>query len=98
MQKFSNAKKFNKTNIKKISQNKPVVYRLQNSSGKELYDGIAKRGRAQERLLEHLTIKREKIPKATRIKIAQVPNLEKAKRVEQQAIKKFHPKFNIKGK
>lgn len=89
MAKFTNAKKFNKTNIKNIPENKPVVYRLLNNSNKELYTGIAKRNRPQDRLLEHLNMK-EKISGATKIKIAQVPNLESAKKLEQRLIKNFN--------
>ena len=37
MPKFTNAKKFNKTNIKNIPEDKPIIYRLLNNSNKELY-------------------------------------------------------------
>ncbi len=33
MSKFTNAKKFNKTNIKDIPEEKPILYRLLNDSG-----------------------------------------------------------------
>lgn len=98
MSKFTNAKKFNKTNIKDIPEEKPILYRLLNDSGNELYDGVAKRNRVQDRLLEHLTFKKYKIPGATKIKIAQFSNIEKAKRVEKTLINKLQPKFNIKEK
>ena len=51
MTKFTNAKKFNKSSIKNIPENKPIVYRLLNNSNKELYTGIAKRNRPQDRIL-----------------------------------------------
>jgi predicted GIY-YIG superfamily endonuclease len=98
MPKFTNAKKFNKTNIKNIPENKPILYRLLNNSNKELYTGIAKRNRTQDRLSEHLTIKKEKISGATKVKIAQFPNLENAKKTEKKLIKELKPKFNIKDK
>ena len=98
MPKFTNAKKFNKTIVKNLPEEKPIVYRFLNNSGKELYDGVAKRNRVQERLLEHLNLKKDKIPGATKIKIAQFPNIEKAEKVEKQLIKKLQPKFNIKEK
>ena len=81
MPKFTNAKKFNRTNIKSIPEDKPIIYRLLNNSNKELYTGIAKRNRPQDRLLEHLNIKKEKISGATKIKITQVPNLDNAKKI-----------------
>ena len=98
MLKFTNAKKFNKSNIKNIPENKPIVYRLLNNSNKELYTGIAKRNRPQDRLLEHLNIRKEKISGATKIKTVQVPNLDSAKKIEKRLIKQFKPKFNIKDK
>ena len=98
MTKFTNAKKFNKTNINNIPEDKPIVYRLLNNSNQELYTGIAKRNRPQDRLLEHLNIKKEKISGATKIKIVQVPNLNSAKKIEKRLIKKLQPKFNIKDK
>ena len=91
-------KKFNKTNINNIPEGKPIVYRLLNNSNQELYTGIAKRNRPQDRLLEHLNIKKEKISGATKIKIVQVPNLDSAKETEKRLIKKLQPKFNIKDK
>jgi len=98
MPKFTNAKKLNKTNIKKIPENKPIIYRFLNNSNKELYTGIAKRNRTQDRLLEHLSLNKEKIPGATKIKIIQMPNIEKAEKLEKSLIKKLQPKFNIKDK
>ena len=94
MLKFTNARKFNKTNIKDIPEEKPILYRILDNAGNELYDGIAKRNRVQERLQEHLTLKKEKIPGATKVKFIQLPNIEKAKKVEKQLIKKLKPKFN----
>lgn len=61
MPKFTNAKKFNKTNIKNVPENKPIIYRLLNNSNDDLYLGIAKRNRTQDRLLEHINLKKEKI-------------------------------------
>ncbi len=98
MPKFTNAKKFNKTNIKNIPENKSIIYRFLNNSNKELYIGIAKRNRAQDRLLEHITLKKEKIIGATKVKIAQTQNLESAKKIEKRLIKQLKPKFNIKDK
>ena len=98
MKKFTNARKFNKTDIKNIPEEKPILYRLLNNAGDELYDGIAKRGRVQERLIEHLNVKKEKIPGATKIKFAQFSNIKRAEKVEKQLIKKLEPKFNKRNK
>ena len=98
MPKFSNARKFNKTNIKNIPEEKPILYRFQNNPGDELYVGVTKKGRVQERLQEHLTLKKEKIPEAAKVKFAQFSSIEKAKKTEKQLIKKLEPKFNKQSK
>jgi len=98
MPKFTNARKFNKANIKKIPEEKPILYRLLNNAGNELYDGVAKRNRTQERLLEHLILKKEKIPGATKIKFVQFSSIEEAKKAERRLIKKLEPKFNKQNK
>ncbi len=98
MKKFSNARKFNKTKIENIPEEKPVLYRILNKDGDELYDGVAKRNRVQKRLLEHLTLKKEKIPGGVKIKFAQFPNIKKAKKEEKKLIKKLKPKFNKQNK
>jgi hypothetical protein len=46
--------KFNKTGIENLPNNKPAVYKILTSAGKVNYAGVAKRGRVQERLNEHL--------------------------------------------
>jgi len=98
MRKFTNSKKFNKTTLNNIPEEKPILYRLLNNSGDELYDGIAKKSRVRERLLEHLSLKKEKIPGATKIKFMQFSSIEKARKAEKELIRKLQPKFNDQDK
>jgi len=98
MPKFSNVRKFDKTRIKNIAEEKPILYLLQNNTGDEMYVGVAKKGRVQERLQEHLALKKDKIPGATKVKFAQFSSIKKAKKAEKQLIKKLEPKFNKQGK
>jgi len=95
--KFSKAKSFNKTNISKIPENKPIVYLFKAENNKKLYVGMAKRNRAQERLLEHLMKKGEKIPGTKKFQILQFDNMEKAKKTEKRLIKKLSPRYNEAG-
>ena len=53
MVKFKRSKSFTKRNIREVPQDTAIVYKLKNASGKNLYTGIAGRGRGQDRLLEH---------------------------------------------
>lgn len=91
---FSKTKPFNKTNISEVDDSLPAVYRLKNNKSDDLYIGIAKRGRVQERLGEHLTKKGEKIPGASKFQTSQFRNKEQAERKEKQLIKKLKPKYN----
>lgn len=94
MTKFSRSQKFTKENIAKVPQDKAVIYKIKNRDGKNLYTGIAGRGRSQERLLEHKEIKKEKIIEGTRFQYAQVKNKERAHAIEKQIIRKEQPEFN----
>lgn len=98
MIKFNRTKKFTKANIKKLPENKAIIYKLKSSTGKNLYTGIAGRSRGQDRLLEHKELEQEKIPGATRFQFTQVKNKNRAEQIEKQIIKKEQPKFNEQNK
>ena len=98
MVKFNRSQKFTKTNIGKMPENKAIVYKIKSNTGKNLYTGIAGRGRGQDRLLEHKESKGEKIPGGTRFQITQVKNKDRAEQVEKQIIRKEQPKFNEQNK
>jgi len=98
MVKFNRAQKFTKTNIEKVPGNKAIVYKLKSITGENLYTGIAGRARAEERLLEHKELKRERIPGATRFQFSQVKDKYRAEQVEKQIIRKEQPKFNKQNK
>src|SRR3989338_1519074 len=95
---FSRSKSFTKANIQSTPDDKAVVYKIKNDGGKNLYTGIAGRGRVQERLLEHKELKEESVPGGTKFQIAQVENKDRARKIETQIIKKEQPKFNEQNK
>jgi len=84
---------YNKTNIPKLPDDKPAVYRIQTESGKDNYIGIAKRGRVTERIAEHLG----EVPGA-KVKIEQHSSVQDAKVAEARLIKRQQPKYNKDGK
>ena len=94
MTKFSRTRKFTKANIANIPQNKAIIYKIKDKSGKNLYTGIAGRGRSQDRLMEHKDIKKEQIPNGTRFQYAQVKTKDRAHVIEKQIIKKEQPGHN----
>lgn len=98
MVKFTKSKRLTKENIKDIPESKAVIYKLLNNNGKNIYTGIAGRGNAQERLLQHKQLGKDKIPGATKFRIAQKKTKVIAHKEEKKIIKKEKPKFNIQDK
>jgi len=94
MPKFDRTQKFTKQNIAKVPTNKTIIYKIKSSSNKNLYTGIAGRGKGEDRLLDHKLLKKDKIPGGTKFQYTQVKNKDIAKRIEKQIIKKERPMFN----
>lgn len=88
---------FNKQGISKLPDNKPAVYKIQTSGGTNTYTGIAKRGRVQDRVAEHLPGGKDAIPGA-KIQIEQVSSIADARAKESRVIARSKPKHNKQGK
>jgi len=84
---------YNKSGIGKLPDNKPVVYKIETEGGKTNYAGVAKRGRVQERIQEHLG----DIP-GNSVRIEQASSIQEAKQREARIIKRSQPKYNKQGK
>lgn len=82
---------YNKTGVGKLPVDKPVLYRIKTGVGKTSYVGIAKRGRAQERIHEHLDA--GAIPGA-KVQIEQASSITEARRREMAVIARSTPKYN----
>jgi predicted GIY-YIG superfamily endonuclease len=85
--------KFTESGIGNLSKNKPVVYKILTENNRNNYTGIAKRGRVQERITEHLG----KIPGA-KVQIEQMNSIRDAGRKESSIISRSKPKYNKAGK
>ena len=85
--------KYNKSAIENIPNDKPVLYRIETENGNLNYAGIAKRGRVQERIKEHLG----EIPGAS-VSVEQFSNIDDARKKEINVIKRNKPKYNIQDK
>jgi hypothetical protein len=88
---------FNRTGIEKIPNNKPVVYKILTERGKDNYTGVAKRGRVQDRLKEHLPGGKDCVPGA-KVQIEQMPSIEDAEAKEARIISRTKPPYNRQGK
>lgn len=84
---------YKKNDIKKLPNNKPVVYKIVTAGGNNNYTGIAKRGRVQDRIGEHLS----EIPGA-KVQIEQMGTISDAQKKEANIIKRSQPKYNKQGK
>lgn len=84
---------FNQKGINKLSNDKPVLYKIETERGKPNYIGVAKKGRVQDRVSEHLG----EIP-GTKVNIEQFSSIKDAQKKEANVIKRSQPKYNKKGK
>ena len=87
----------NKAGIGKLPNDRPAVYRLQTEGGKTNYAGVAKRGRVQERLAEHLPGGKDYVPGA-KVQINQMQSIDQARQTETRVISRSKPKYNKRGK
>lgn len=85
--------KYNPDSIDQLPNNKPVVYKIQTAGGSNNYTGVAKRGRVNDRIKEHLG----EIPGAS-VQIEQMSSIDEALKKESNIISRSKPKYNIKGK
>jgi excinuclease UvrABC nuclease subunit len=89
---------FDSESIKKLPNNKPVVYEIFNKQGKNIYTGSAKRSRVQGRIIEHLSDGKDHIPGGVKVKIQQKKTISEAERSEKRITARSKPKYNKKGK
>jgi len=89
---------FNKDGIERLAKDKPVVYDIENKSGKTLYTGSAKKGRVEQRLKEHLPDGPDPIRGGAKVKIRQKPSIAQAQKSEARSIKTNKPPQNKRGK
>ena len=78
---------FDKNGIENLAKDKPVVYKIENKKGENIYTGVAKRGRVVERIKEHL-------PGAKDAVIQQKSSIADAKKSEKRIIQKQKPLQN----
>ena len=89
--------RYNPGGIEKLPDDKPVVYQIETDGGAVNYVGVARRGRVQDRLQEHLGAGDDHVPGA-RVKIQQFASIDDARAREASLIDKLKPKYNDQGK
>lgn len=86
--------KFNNKGVASLPNDKPVVYKILTAGGANNYTGIAKKGRAEERILEHLN---DGIIPGAKVQIEQVATIAEARQKEKRIIIRTKPKYNNQG-
>lgn len=87
---------FNQAGIARLPNDKPVLYKITTNGGKSNYAGIAKRGRVQERIAEHLPGAKDAVP-GSKVQIEQMSTIRLAGQKERKMIVMEKPKYNKKG-
>ena len=88
----------NLDSIGELAADKPAVYKIRNRAGNVNYIGSAKRGRVQERIIEHLPNYSDHVPGGYRVTIEQKSSIAAAQESEARAIKRTKPQYNKRGK
>lgn len=89
---------FNEKGIEELAKGKPVVYVIEDKNGDNVYTGIAKRGRVEERLKEHLPGGPDPVRGGVKVRIHQKDSIAEAEKAEARIIKRQRPPQNKKGK
>jgi hypothetical protein len=90
--------KFDSESIGEVPKDKPLVYKLLNKNGDNVYTGVAQRGRAEDRFKEHLPGGSDPIPGVTKVKIQQKSSIDEARDSEARIIARSKPRHNKQGK
>ena len=90
--------KLDKERIEGLAKDKPVVYKIEDDKGKNLYTGVAQRGRVEARLKEHLPGGADPVRGGVKVRIQQKSTIAEAEKSEARIIKRSQPPQNKKGK
>ena len=89
---------FTADGIEGLAKDKPVVYKILDGSGNNIYTGVAKRGRVDERLKEHLPSGKDPIRGGKKVTIEPKSSIDDARATEARIIKRAQPRYNKQGK
>lgn len=84
--------------IDDLAQDKPVVYKILDGKGENIYAGSAKKGRVADRIKDHLPGGSDPIPGGKKVKIEQHDSISDAQESESRIISRSKPKHNKRGK
>ena len=89
---------FNSDGIEKLPNDKPVVYKVLDRKGENIYTGIAKKGNVCSRLTGHFPGHKDAVPGGVKVQIDQQSSIRDAEKKETNIISRSKPKYNKRGK
>ncbi len=89
---------FDSDGVDDLAQDKPVVYKLVNSKGENVYTGSSKKGQVGDRIKDHLPGGSDPIPGVKKVRIEQHGSIAEARESEERIISRSKPKHNKRGK
>ena len=90
--------KMDSQSIDTLPNDKPALYKLLDSTGKNVYTGTAGRGSVRDRLKDHLPGGKDPVPGAAKVRIEQKDSIEQAQHTESIIISRSKPRYNKQGK
>ena len=84
---------FTQKGIGKLPNDRPVVYKILTTNYNNNYTGIAKKGRVQQRIQEHLPDRKDPIP-GSKIQIEQMHSIQDAEKKEERILLRSNPRYN----
>lgn len=89
---------FNSDAIEKLPNDKPVVYKVLDRKGENIYTGIAGKGNVRSRLTDHFPGHKDAVPGGVKVQIDQQSSIRDAEKKESNIISRSKPKYNKRGK
>lgn len=89
---------FNSDGIQKLPNDKPVVYKVLDRKGENIYTGIAGKGNIRSQLADHLPGHKDAVPGGVKVQIDQQSSIWDAEKKESNIISRSKPKYNKRGK
>lgn len=84
--------------IRSLPNDKPVIYKVLDRRGVNIYTGSAGRGNVRARVRDHLPGRKDAIPGGTKVQIEQHSSIREAQKKEANIISRSKPKYNRRGK
>lgn len=90
--------RMNTSGINRLPNDKPVVYKILDRKGENIYTGVAGKGNVRDRLEDHLPGHKDAVPGASKVQIDRQSSIREAEQKEARIISRSRPKYNQQGK